>query len=275
MPKGHERDSFKTSQNSTTHTQKDTRAVSNTFEILDGHSVKTNPFGSNITGENSYRRAERIGAALHLVTNHVPEHEPLRLIIRTSAIELLAYILELRVSLRSPESEKGQVVLAEVRHLISLVRLLALAGYVSAENVNAISEALDELGTMIVASQRSSLGEQLSITRDDLQPPALQNSTQRTYGTEPNTARIRAAKPIKDIRDRKVSHGVGGGGARAAQIMDILSVGGVLAIKDIAANLPQYSEKMIQRELADLVVSEKISKTGEKRWSRYAINSAV
>ena len=53
--------------------------------------------------------------------------------------------------------------------------------------------------------------------------------------------------------------------------MDILRLGGTLGIKDISANLPQYSEKMIQRELADLVLANKINKTGEKRWSRYQV----
>lgn len=270
MPKGQEKDTSKTSQNQIANSKSDIRPVSNTFEILDGHTVKTNPFGSNITGENSYRRAERIGAALHLVTNHVSEEEPLRRLIRTSSIELLAYILELRVGLRSPGSEKGQVVLAEIRHLISLVRLLAIAGYVSSENVHAIAEALDELGTLIVASQKSTLGEQLSITHEELQPPALQNTYSGTHAAYATPQRESAKKTIRDIKDTREQRPKSGG-MRASQILDILRLGGVLAIKDIAVNLPQYSEKMIQRELADLVHEGKISKTGEKRWSRYQI----
>jgi len=61
-------------------------------------------------------------------------------------------------------------------------------------------------------------------------------------------------------------------GARANQILDILKLGGALGIKDIAANLPQYSEKMIQRELANLVVTRSVEKAGEKRWSKYRIS---
>jgi hypothetical protein len=56
---------------------------------------------------------------------------------------------------------------------------------------------------------------------------------------------------------------------RADQIIDILKVGGTLGIKDIVANLPQYSEKMVQRELALLVGAGRVQKMGAKRWSKY------
>ena len=275
MPKGQEKEVSKTSPSHSPSSQKDIRVVSNTFEILDGHVVKTNPFGANITGENSYRRAERIGAALHLITNHVPENEPIRVSIRKGGIELLDHILELRTGFRPPGSEKVQAVLAKIRHLVSLVRLLAVSGFVSAENVNALAEALDELGSLIVASQRSSLAEQLTITREDLQPPAvIQNTTSGTFREERVPNRFKAKKYVKDIKDRSRAITQAPSGARADQIMDILRLGGMLGIKDISANLPQYSEKMIQRELADLVLANKINKTGEKRWSRYQVVAA-
>ena len=55
---------------------------------------------------------------------------------------------------------------------------------------------------------------------------------------------------------------------RAERIIDILKAGGMLGIRDISANLPQYSEKMVQRELAELVETGKVRKIGAKRWSR-------
>jgi hypothetical protein len=53
--------------------------------------------------------------------------------------------------------------------------------------------------------------------------------------------------------------------------MEILRVGGALGIKDIAANLPEYREKMIQRELLDLAAKGRIRKIGLKRWSKYSL----
>ena len=56
---------------------------------------------------------------------------------------------------------------------------------------------------------------------------------------------------------------------REREVTEILRTGGALGIKDIASNLPEYSEKMIQRELSVLVIGGRIKKTGLKRWSKY------
>jgi DNA-binding HxlR family transcriptional regulator len=40
---------------------------------------------------------------------------------------------------------------------------------------------------------------------------------------------------------------------------------------EYAYNLPEFSEKMIQRELAALVQEGVVMKQGEKRWSRYSL----
>jgi hypothetical protein len=265
MPKGHEKEMQKTSYGSAQESIKDSQDVSNVLLILDSHTIRTNPFGANVTGENSYRRAERISAALHLVTNHVPEEEPLRSIIRNKGLELLSVILELRSGFRGPASEKGQSVLVAIRELISLTRLLAVSGYISVQNANAIAEALDELGSLMVVSQRSALAEQLTISHDQLIPPTIQGGF----------SRLDRAHPIPRSPRRPLSAGeqsvAGSANQRSERIMDILKLGGMLGIRDIAANLPQYSEKMVQRELAELVTAGKVRKVGAKRWSRYQL----
>ena len=57
---------------------------------------------------------------------------------------------------------------------------------------------------------------------------------------------------------------------RAQTILGILKSQGIIGIKDISSNLPEYSEKMIQRELAHLIVLGRVKKSGFKRWSKYA-----
>lgn len=264
MPKGHEREVSRTTSNPVTESIKDTKDVSNVLLILDSIAIRTNPFGANVSGDNSYRRAERISAALHLVTNHVPENEPLRYILRDKGLELLSFILELRAGFRGPASEKGQAALASIRELISLVRLLAVSGYISVQNSNAIAEAIDELGSLIVISQRSSLAEQLTISSEQLIPP----SNPSVFARERNVGTPRS---VRKLQSNPASTATGSDGSpRSERVIDILKLGGMLGIRDIAANLPQYSEKMVQRELAHLVEEGKVHKTGAKRWSRYS-----
>lgn len=268
MPKGHEKEVSKTTSNPVTESVKDAQDVSNVLLILDSISIRTNPFGANVSGDNSYRRAERISAALHLVTNHVPEDEPLRSVIRNKGLELLSVILELRSGFRGPASEKGQSALVSIRELISLIRLLAVSGYISVQNANAIAEALDELGSLIVVSQRSALAEQLTITSDQLVPPTSPIGFMRQDRPHSPGPRPARRPPVATV---SAGEGEVGSSQRAERIMDILKLGGLLGIRDIASNLPQYSEKMVQRELADLVEAGKVKKIGAKRWSRYQL----
>lgn len=270
MPKGHIKEVSETNVTTELGYQKTQKDVSNILEILDSQQVQTNPFGANISGDNSYRRAERISAALHLVTNHVPENEPLRTTVRESALRLLDRILELRSGFRGVASEKGQSVLVEIRSIISQARLLAIAGYVSAQNARSIIETVDELGSLIIISQRSTLAEQVSLSRDDLVPRT--QSTYRTNIGHKVTQEIRKQSIKKDTKDIKGDiENQSKNSDRSGRILDILRVGGELGIKDVSNNLPQYSEKMIQRELADLVSAGAVLKVGEKRWSRYRI----
>lgn len=264
MPKGHEKEPSKTPSGISAESFKDAKDISNVLTILDNQSIRTSPFGANVTGENSYRRAERIGAALHLITNHVPLSEPLRMSIRSGGLRLLDLLLELRAGFRSPASEKGQETLATIRELVSLIRMLAIAGYISVQNGQVVAAALDELGALIVASEKSTLAEQLTISREDLVPPASEGVV-RERESEGERSRKRTRIGQKD-RIRESAELMTG---RADRIMDILKLGGTLGIKDVAANLPQYSEKMIQRELADLVDSGRVQKIGAKRWSKY------
>lgn len=267
MPKGPEKELSKTTQSPNQDYIKDKQDISSILSILDSLIIRTNPFGANISGDNSYRRAERITAALHIITNHVPEEEPIRNIIRNKGIELLSLILDLRTGLRGAASEKGQTVLAIIRELISLVRLLAVSGFVSIQNANTLAEAFDELGSLITVSQRSTLAEQLTISHEQLIPPTTSSQSRTDRVSLGSVSYIKKTNqksadniPRVDYLDTT---------QRSSRIIDILKLGGVLGIKDISSNLPQYSEKMVQRELAELVDSGKVRKIGSKRWSKY------
>jgi len=160
------------------------------------------------------------------------------------------------------------------------MRLLSVGGYISSQNVDSITQALDELPTFLATSQRSNLSESVSINHDDLVDV-------RDVGIR-SIPRISEEKSKKDITDsinrtRMVNRAVTSDGAnnvsdagnklslRSQAILEVLRTGGELAIRDVASNLPEYSEKMIQRELALLVETGRVKKTGLKRWSRYSM----
>lgn len=254
---------------------KDIQKTENLGKFFDSQNVRLNPFGDNRAADRAYRRAERIAAAVHLLTNHIDQFEPVRQVLRKESTVLLGMMLNVRDEMRSAHSGGVVAVVSSIRHLISLVRMLAISGFASTQNVNAIVEALDELGNFMHVSQRTNFSESVVITRDEL----------LDVGTLPARAATIAMRDIKDTRntDSKgelrdvVSAAVkapsqnGQISIRTQSILEILKSTGSMGIKDICSNLPEYSEKMIQRELLTLVSEGKVQKAGLKRWSRYSV----
>jgi hypothetical protein len=71
------------------------------------------------------------------------------------------------------------------------------------------------------------------------------------------------AATLSSYQQKKVS--------RRDQIFSLFVKGVDVSIKDIASKIKGCSEKTIQRELNALVYDNKITRIGEKRWSRYLL----
>lgn len=247
--------------------------------LLDNEGLRTSPFGQNVSAENIYLRAERIAAAVFLLTSHIGHEESLRGDVRSTGIQLVRNALAVTGELRAPGSERVRDVHASIRELISLVRFLGVGGYASTANVQLLVGALDELGQTLNASQRSVLAEDVALRKEDLMPRtarsvhprgALNAGQSRNLSIPPKRTRtVRQESVVKDSDSRKVISNE----TRRERILDILRAGGVLGIKDIATNLPEYSEKMIQRELSALISDNRVRKMGAKRWSKYQATS--
>src|SRR3989338_5468477 len=115
---------------------KDTKKNDQIGRFLDNHTVRTNPFGRNVSGEKAYARAERLVSALHLLTNHLPFGEPARASAMKIALRLLSNVFLLVDGRGIPSSKKTQGGQVSVRDLISPIRLLAISGFVSFQNAD-------------------------------------------------------------------------------------------------------------------------------------------
>jgi len=248
-------------------------------KALNGHVVRTSPFGRNASGEKAYKRAERLVAAIHLLTNHVSQSEPVRQIIRKKGIQLLSDILDLRDEMRGASSVKTRTVEASIRELISLIRMLTISGLISFQNADVAVESLDELGNFLNASRRSSLSEDVVLSRDVLLGSSTfpQGRHSLALSERGPLSDIPRRRSVSDIKDKMRSGDKQVYGTeiilsnRAQTIIGVLRSDGELGIKDICAHFPEYSEKMVQRELASLVSAKKVRKHGLKRWSKYIL----
>lgn len=239
--------------------------ISSSFEK---RVLRTNPFGENVSGERAYRRAERIATALYLVTAHISEREPLRGSIRAGVLILLERMLLLKHEMRSPNSREVDESRAHIRRMITLVRILVMGGYLSPQNGQILVEALDDLGGFLSSAQASALSEYHPFSKDDFAdaaPPGIIKDIKDRTSTE-------RERKEKDSSGTNTIHlDSSSYSTRQIQILSVLDKGREVSIRDVAAHLPEYSEKMIQRDLADLVALGVVRKEGEKRWSRYSL----
>lgn len=241
--------------------------------ILGNRTLRVQPFGANASAERAYQRAERISAAIYLATNHISSREPALEDVRQGSLDLLSAILVLREGMRNPESFASRDAHALLRKLISCIRLLAVAGHMSVQNADTLVEALDELGNFLTASQRTSLSEGVSFDKADFfeldHVPLSRSLSDRKVRT---THQRLSIKDKESLPQGNVSNKRGADALqRSERIARILGDQGQLGIKDIVASLPEYSEKMIQRELKALVEGGRVKKAGAKRWSLYSL----
>jgi len=244
------------------------------FSKLLDPALQTNPFGINRSGERAYRRAERIVAGIILLTNHILGEDDLRRLSRNIALSLLTQILDLKDEMRSLSSGKMRDLQVSIRHLISLVKMMVFSGFVSFQNAEVVTAALEELNTFVTVSARSALSESLQLSKEDFMD---------THGPYKGQAKdIKDRVRIRDnvsIKDMSVISGTPprqSGNAtvlnqKSEGILSVLKAGGEQSLPDVAAHLPEYGEKTIQRELALLVERGIVKRTGLKRWSRYSL----
>lgn len=241
------------------------------FSRLLDPAVRLNPFGSSRSGERIYRRAERIAASIVLLTNHVPPDEDLRKFSRKATLEFLETILSLKDELRSSTSQGVRDLEASMRYIVSLLKMMVFAGFVSRENTEIITSAIEELSSFIKLSGRSVLSEPIPLSKEDF--------SDAHYGHKGRITDIKDSPLIKDksyvaggsLRGSSPSSGSTVLSQKGLGIVSALKTGGELNMPDIAAHLPEYGEKTIQRELGLLISKGIVKRTGLKRWSRYSL----
>ncbi|MDB5187798.1 MAG: seg [Candidatus Kaiserbacteria bacterium] len=225
--------------------------------------------------ERAYFHAERLVSATYLITKHIDHEEPIRHSLRESTILILDSILNMRDALRTVGADSVSKVESEIRRTISMIRILAVSGFVSFENADILSDAFDELGSFIENARRSTLSESIHLSREEL--------SDVRYGSNTNYSTPSIKDIIKDTNSTKDEVSVMSNsvpytppkpqskGNRSEAIFAILKEQGLSGIKDIAIHIPEYSEKMIQRELFNLVSQGLVVKSGSKRWSTYSV----
>lgn len=235
-------------------------------------------------------KTQKIITALYLVSDLIDEQDPMRRDIRNLSVTLGSLVGSLAIE--SPSQAKKTITEAQnyVDRILTIMKVCVSVGFVSDMNFKIISEYLifvrDDLNKKynllnsqpIIASSfhNKAIHEFVlpdSVVKDvskaNFSNQSNSNKKAEIFAPKKDISTIQPIKPsvegkITDIRQPS-------NGQRIEKIMSVIKEKKEVSVGDVAQDFPELSEKTIQRMLIKLVEAGQLSKTGEKRWSRYSL----
>ncbi len=240
------------------------------------------------TNQGSYTqemkdKAEKIVAALHVLTSHFDDTEFLKSSIRSCAMTFLVHVL----------GDKD--IQDEVNKLSSFIRVAMLSQQIKKENGELILQELVKVNfekskkdiienimdtqhaTTLPSAQKTLSAEEQKVTSFTLAqqsptptPRERMEAYKETLTADRSSFKTDSVPSIKATpsfqKDDTVTLT-----PRRQKVISLLSKTDTKSIRDISRHFNDCSEKTIQRELNDMVESNIIIRVGDRRWSTYKL----
>ncbi len=228
-----------------------------------------------------YKKTEKILAALYLVTNFLPQQEPLKWELRELGLNLLSNVMALKDSLPSQKDDLFNDIKTSVLEMISLLEIAHFAGFISSMNFDILKKEFVALLDS-VAKTKQSLESFVLPNNFFTEESTEQTNVPKISSTFSNTFHL---KNIKDKKTTTQNHTNTKGqkpekhygkvelkkGSRQEVIIDLIKKKKEIMIKDVSSVIADCSEKTLQRELLSMVAQGVLKKEGERRWSKYSL----
>ncbi len=232
--------------------------------VLD-KSIFSNIFDKDIKRVYVYKKAERLAKAIHLVAPAFSSSPALRDRIDRVAVGLVdAAIL--------PPALAKEGLSRELLALSSVLSIARTGGLLSVMNADLIAREAQLLLQEVASYEEPRLFLEEAPTLAELSRSSLRASG-AALRHEQNTKPAVIEAPAVAIRDKGHVSDIQVRGSRKDTILSVLSTKGPSYIKDISLVIREVSEKTIQRELASLVAAGEVVRTGERRWTTYALRT--
>lgn len=221
------------------------------------------------------KKSERLSSALYLLTGLMSETEPLRSELRKKSVQILSDIHAAESKRYLDRVESLAAILREIDGTKALLAVAESAQLLAETNTSLVSR---ELGVLRAALEmwgdlkRHDAGFTLSpeFFLGDVPTPSIIPPRPR----EPEIS-ISAKPAFPGASEVSANQGPQVGSAeRREAIISYLRSNPESTLKDVweGSRLGRdLSEKTVQRELVALVLEGRVSRSGERRWSRYSL----
>lgn len=227
--------------------------------VLD-KGIFSNVFDKDIRRVYIYKKAERLAKAIHLVAPAFKNSHALR-----EKLDLIAIGL-VEAAVLPPMLARA----ALSRELLALSSVLSIArsgGLLSSMNADIIAREAHLLLQEVAAY------EEPRLILEEAPTLAVLARTSATRATRERLPQTGSTAP-KGHTPMDKGHAVSDTAERSSRketIMAVLKEKGPSYIKDISTVIRDVSEKTIQRELQNLVSDGRVERSGERRWTTYAL----
>lgn len=228
--------------------------------VLD-KGIFSNVFDKDIKRVYIYKKAERLAKAIHLIAPAFKNSQALR-----EKLDLIAIGL-VDAAVLPPMLARA----ALSRELLALSSVLSIArsgGLLSPMNADLIGRESHQL------LQEVATYEEPLLALEDA--PTLASLAKSSATPKLVSERIAAPRPMPTDKgqarqDKGHVSDTAPRTSRRQAIVDVLKEKGPSYIKDISVVIRDVSEKTIQRELQSLVTEGRVERSGERRWTTYAL----
>lgn len=252
-----------------------------------------------------HKKTERLAAALYLVTNLLPEKEPLRWSLRQQGVALVAAVLSFTSVPRSQqESEERQARLL-LTEILALLEICRHAGIFSEMNVSVLRQECEALAALFAEPGYKNQDNRarpeetalfpkdfFHITAPDVSASGEDNDLGGKEGTKKEAVvsgyvhgsqnfSVVSKEMPKDVKDiskdtkdtlQKHTDGVKDKNRnRQKSVLALLKKKSPISVKDVVLVVTDCGEKTIQRELSAMVDEGILKKSGKRRWTTYSL----
>lgn len=246
------------------------------------------------------KKAEKITTAIYMVTDFIPNNDPLKNRIREISLSMISDTRKMSYSLTGDLYFQLSRVIASAWEIVSVMEVAVVVGFISDMNYQILKNALIDFISDLRNRQRiegfSKIHDMkfiqgtagdirlksdfFRVTDSDmervkeevLKPEAedtFKDSSYRTFykGQTEDTKMSFIKNDQKELINKAKSNPKLN--ERKDKIYALVKEKKDISITDIVSFFKEYSQKTIQRDLVALVEEGRIKKVGDKRWSRY------
>lgn len=223
-----------------------------------------------------YNKSYRLSAAIFSIANLIDDREELRTKIKKLSLD----IVSLSVRLKDTPFFDAKKIISEIEknslELMSMLDISAITGMVSKMNAKIIKDEFEsfineitDFASGLDVSKNIGVEELIKERGEEIE--FFQNKQINERNLLPKKNEFNSE--TKGVVSSQLKNGNGQTRklTRKVNIYEFIKRHNNVTIKDIVPHIVGCSEKTIQRELVDLINEGKITKHGERRWTRYSV----